>query len=102
MEVDTGAALSIISEQTYKDLWSDPPQLQPCSSVLKTYTGEVIRVKGMIDVDVIYKDQKASLSLIVTLGRGPSLLGRDWLKTFRLDWNQLNQVYMVTLFICCA
>ena len=48
----------------------------------------------MIDVDVIYKDQKASLSFIVTLGKGPSLLGRDWpwLKAFRLDWNQLNQL----------
>ena len=45
MEVDTGAALSVISEQTYNNLWSDPPQLQASSSVLKTYTGEVIRVK---------------------------------------------------------
>jgi len=93
MEVDTGAALSVISEQTYNSLWTDPPQLRPCSSVLKTYTGEVIKVKGLIKVDVIYNDQKASLSLIVTLGEGPSLLGRDWLKTFRLDWSQLNQVY---------
>ena len=93
MEVDTGAALSVISEQTYNNLWSDPPQLQASTSVLKTYTGEVIRVKGLIEVDVIYKEQKASLSLIVTLGKGPSLLGRDWLQFFRLDWQQLNQVY---------
>ena len=26
MEVDTGAALSVISEQTYNSLWSDPLQ----------------------------------------------------------------------------
>ena len=93
MEVDTGAALSVITEQIYNNLWSDPPQLQASSSVLKTYTGKVIRVKGLIQVDVIYKEQKASLSLIVTLGKGPSLLGQDWLLFFRLDWQQLNQVY---------
>ena len=33
-------------------------------------------MKGLIEVDVIYKEQKASLSLIVTLGKGPSLLYR--------------------------
>ena len=93
MEVDTRAALSVISEKTYNNLFSNPPQLKACSSILKTYTGEVIRVRGLINVDVKYEDQKASLNLIVTLGDGPSLLGRDWLKTFRLDWSQLNHVY---------
>ena len=34
MEVDTEAALSVISEQTYNNLWSDPPQLQSSFSVL--------------------------------------------------------------------
>ena len=37
MEVDTGTTLSVIREQTYNNLWSDPPQLQSSSSVLKTY-----------------------------------------------------------------
>ena len=36
MEVDTEAALSVISEQTYYNLWSDPPQLQSSFSVLTT------------------------------------------------------------------
>ena len=96
MEVDAGAALSVISEQTYNSLWSDPPPVQPCSSILKTYTGEVIKVKGVIDVDVMYKDQQASLKLIVTSGEGPCLLGRDWLNTLKLDWSQLNQVYQLS------
>ena len=74
MVVDTRAAISVISEQTYNNMWSHPPQLQLSSLVLKTYTGKVIGVKGLIEVDVIYKEQKASLSLIMTLGKGPSLL----------------------------
>ena len=41
-------------------------------------------MKGVIDVDVMYKDQQASLNLIITFGEGPSLLGRDWLSTFKL------------------
>ena len=47
--------------------------IQTSFSGLKTYTGEVIKVKGLIDVDIIYNDQnqKVSLSLIVTLGEGP-------------------------------
>ena len=49
-------------------------------------------MKGLINVDVTYKDQQSSLNLIVTFGEGPSLLGRDWLNTFKLDWGQLNQV----------
>ena len=34
MEVDTRATLSVISEQTCNNLWSDPPQLQSSSSVI--------------------------------------------------------------------
>ena len=74
MEIDPGAALSVISEQTYHSLWCSPPPLQSCSSVLKTYQWEVIKVKGVINVDVTYKDQQSSLNLIVTFGEGPSLV----------------------------
>ena len=57
MEVDTGAALSVISEQTYRELWPNPelaPTLKPNKVKLKTYTGESIAVKGTIDVHVTY------------------------------------------------
>ena len=36
-----------------------------------------------------YNGQSGSLSLIVASGRGPSLLGRDWLTKFCLDWTHL-------------
>ena len=95
MEIDTGAAVSLISEKTYKTQWS--PQFQPtlkASNVrLHTYTKESIEVLGSIPVEVTYKRQKKSLSLLVVAGEGPSLLGRDWLAELQLDWRELYLVH---------
>ena len=45
MEVDTGAAVSIISEETGKTLFPNL-KLQPSKLVLKTYTEEPMAVVG--------------------------------------------------------
>ena len=59
------------------------------SPKLKTYIGEQLTVKGVIDVKVQYKDQREQLQLVVARGNGPSLFGRDWLIKLQLDWTQL-------------
>ena len=59
------------------------------SPKLKTYSGEQLSVKGVIKVEVQYKDQCEQLQLVVARGNGPSLFGRDWLMKLRLDWTQL-------------
>ena len=46
-------------------------------------------MKGVIKVEVQYKDQCEQLQLVVARGNGPSLFGRDWLMKLRLDWTQL-------------
>ena len=51
MELDTGAAVSIISEDTKKSLFPDVP-LQHSRITLRTYTGERIEVAGEIQVNV--------------------------------------------------
>ena len=81
MEVDTGAAASVISEKTYWALWPKQrrPQLQDTSILLRTYTGEQLKVKGQVSVAVCYGGTTMSLNLLVVAGRGPSLMGRDWL-----------------------
>ena len=91
MEVDTRASASIISEQTYNQLWPQGrrPKLQPTAVKLCTYSGEQLTVKGVISVEVQYNGQSGLLSLIVASGRGPSPLGRDWLTKIRLDWTHL-------------
>jgi len=92
MEVDTGASVSIISEETYNRLWTPedaPPPLQESCVKLRTYSGEQIGVKGSTTVTVKYKEQTEQLPLVVTNGSGPSLLGRDWLTKIYLDWINL-------------
>ena len=45
-----------------------------------------IQVKGQ------YQDHEADLKLMVVVGSGPTLMGRDWLKVFHLDGSQLHRV----------
>ncbi|KAL5473647.1 hypothetical protein EMCRGX_G028155 [Ephydatia muelleri] len=81
MEVDTGAVASVISEETYRQLWTTPrrPKLKPSDVYLRTYTGERIQVKGQITVEAKYGGSTQLLDILVVGGKGPSLMGRDWL-----------------------
>ena len=88
MEVDTGAAVSVISAATRDRMFPDC-QLINTSTVLTTYTGEQMTLEGEITVKVMYGKQRAVLTLFVVKGDGPSLLGRDWLQKIRLDWSSI-------------
>lgn len=91
MEIDTGAAVSIISENLQKELFPDAV-LHTSRMELKTYTGERMGVVGEWDVQVQYQQQSKTLPLIVVTGDGPSLLGRNWLKHLRLDWEKIGKI----------
>ena len=84
MEIDTGAFLSLISEETQKSLWPNK-RLQPSTVNLTTYSGESLSIKGCMVVKVCYGQQEAKLTLLVVHGKGPSLLGRDWLQNQQLN-----------------
>ena len=81
MEVDTGAAFSLISEATFNKLWNSdtkpPLQSSGLPLPLRTYTGEPIQVLGSINVTVKDNQQETQLPLLVVGGDGPSLLGRN-------------------------
>ena len=87
MEVDTGASLTVISEMTMKQI----PHLEitPVAAKLHTYTGEMITPVGQANVNVKYEGQVKVLTVIVTPGSGPSLLGWNWLHHIRLNWKQI-------------
>lgn len=87
MEVDSGAAVSIIDENTYAKHFDRCP-LTSTNIRLRSYTGE-IPVMGKIDVEVRYLEQSCLLPLVVVKGTGPSLFGRDWMSAIRLDWPNL-------------
>ncbi|XP_045107748.1 uncharacterized protein LOC123502648 [Portunus trituberculatus] len=88
MEVDTGSARSIISESTYQRLWprGKGPVLRSSKVVLRTYTGEKVRPKGSVNVEVVQGGKKSSLPLVVVPGNGPALVGRDWLPHINVPW----------------
>ena len=88
MEVDTGAAVSIMGEKTVQEMFPEV-QLKKSDFVLKTYTAESMEVVGEIDVEVEYQGQTEKLVLVVVSGNGPTLLGRNWLQVIKLNWNQI-------------
>ena len=91
MEVDTGEALSIISETIRLAIFPEDT-LHPSTLILKTYTDERLKVTGTLNVRVRYGDQKQKLVLVVVAGNGPSLLGRNWLKYICIDWSSIFAV----------
>ena len=96
MEVDTGAAFSVISEATKQALFRNKT-LHSSNLVLKTYTDECMKVEGTLNVTVKYGNQTRKLMLVVVKGNGPSLLGRNWLKHIQLDWHNIFTLRTVKL-----
>ena len=94
MEVDTGASLSLIPASKFEKCWPGKA-LRPSSTKLRTYTGELLDIKGEIDVTVEYGQKSYNLALIVVNAAGPSLFGRDWLRQIKLDWAQIHAVRAV-------
>ena len=76
MKLDTGADISIISEETHAKYFTGIP-LEPSNTKLHAYTGDLICVLGQFNVSARYKSQSATLPLTVVAGAGPSLLGRN-------------------------
>lgn len=91
LEVDTGAAVSVVAERTYKTIFPDE-KLWKSGITLRTYTGEAMSVLGEIrNLTAKYGGQCVKgLSLMVVKGNGATLLGRDWLEAHktRLEGNK--------------
>ena len=92
LEVDTGAATSLINEETYRTLWEEPPPLEPAHERLRSYLGEKIPLLGSARVNIRYGDQSADVQVLIVQGKRANLFGRDWLKEIRLDWGSIMKV----------
>ena len=97
MELDTGASLSVISEQTFQSIASPTDKLQPTDITLTTYTGQSLSILGTYDVQVCYQSQVHTLPLVVVQGQGPSLFGRNWLEKIKLDWNSIHTLQNISV-----
>ena len=87
-EIDTAAAVSVISEQLYNKFWSSKSLRKP-SAVLKGYSGTKLDVVGEFDAQIDYQGQSVSSVLRVIKGNRPALFGRDLLRCLKLDWQNI-------------
>lgn len=91
MELDTGSAVTLIPHSIYKELFCHVP-LHETTIRLKSYAGENIMPLGVIRVRVSINNQDATKDLLVVPQEGPALFGRDWLRTFQVDWHEIKMV----------
>ena len=89
MEVDTGAAVTVMNRPSYARVKKNEQELQRSDVKLQTYTGELITPEGVGDVAVEYHGQKLDLPITVVDGNMPNLMGRDWLAHLNLKWEEL-------------
>lgn len=101
MEVDTGAAVSVISEGLYQRRFKSV-KLSPANCVLKTYSQESLKLMGKFTAKVKCKDVTKKLDLLVVKGKGPALMGRDWISQLHLDWSKVNRVAPETVDSVCT
>ena len=95
MEIDTGAAVCVISETTWKERLPRV-KLEPSKQHLSTYTGERIRVMGGAIVPLRCNGQTAQLTLVVASGKGTPLFGHNWLDVIRFDWPGIKRMQKST------
>ncbi|GFR58001.1 Pol polyprotein [Elysia marginata] len=82
-QVDTGASLSVMNRDTFSRAINAP--LEPLSKVLKTYTGEAIKICWKAIVDVHVDKPTFTLPLVDVEKGGPPFLGRDWLSALGIS-----------------
>ena len=88
MQVDTGAAVSIIAEATQQKLFPNA-HLEQASVQFQTYTAESLALLGTMKVQVKHGNYVGKQMSFVISRNGPTLLGCDWLMTIRLNWQSL-------------
>ncbi|CAB4020403.1 Hypothetical predicted protein, partial [Paramuricea clavata] len=67
-------------------------QLKESKVRLNTYTGEQVKVLGQVETSVKYEDQEGIWPLLVITGKGPNLIGRNWLQKIKINWKNLFQL----------
>ena len=94
MELDTGAAVSVMSEKQWEAVFGETKSLYPYEGrPLQGYSGHELQVIGQATVDVEYAQQTKQLPLLIVAGdQRPALFGRDWMQSIQLDWAKLHQI----------
>ncbi|CAN7988805.1 unnamed protein product, partial [Ixodes hexagonus] len=92
MEVDSGAACSVIDPRTMRRLGLTKKRLMSTEITLRTYSKRKLTVLGSIDVPVNFKGKEHKLPLLVVKGSGESLLGRNWFRPLGINIEGIHQL----------
>lgn len=84
MEIDTGSYATIISESD-KNKYFPADEVKAVGNPLKAYGNVPLESVGSLEnLEVQLGEQVARLQMRIMRGRGPMLIGRQWLKIFGL------------------
>lgn len=91
MELDSGSPVSLMPLKTFNQLFkSETMKLRRSDLCLSTYTGEWLKVRGYLPVNVKYETKSYELQLHIVDGGNATLLGRDWLQRIQLNWQNVH------------
>ncbi|XP_037555072.1 uncharacterized protein K02A2.6-like [Dermacentor silvarum] len=91
-EVDSIAACTLISEDTYRNAWPrNAPALFDEDTYLRTWSGQYLPLLGSANVEVAYNGTIAKLPLVIVKGTESSLLGRNWFDALKIAICGINQ-----------
>ena len=93
MELDTGAAHTLMPLQQFKKLFP-LMKLKKTDVLLKSYSGDIIHVHDQAIVDVKHNKQQLQLPILVVDSKGPALFGRNWLRKLKLNWSVIKSVHV--------
>ena len=91
MEVDTGASLSVTSDETLASV-RKCPCFQPRKSTKKlmTYTREEILALGVCAFSVFYNNvEPRKLDIVVVKGKGLCFVMKRLVEKIQLDWSEI-------------
>lgn len=82
-QIDTGASSSLLGLATYLQLGQ--PKHQVLEKELHAYGGGILKLKGRIEVDVLWKNEHNKLPLLVVDNKeATNILGLDWCEALEL------------------
>lgn len=87
MEIDTGSAVTVLSEQKYLEHFNHLP-LEKCNKKLSVVNGDRLNILGYISVNVSLQNIARLVCIVILQGcsKFVPLIGRDWLDVFFHGW----------------
>lgn len=88
-EIDTGSPVTVISEQMYKQYFSNIA-LETSDLILHSYSGDRLNIMGKLKLHFAYNGKSNYINVYVVRNGGPPLLGRDFFSRFNMQICSVN------------